>query len=142
MPGIPTGEVFSFAEGRVWLYASASGTTSGSGIGFARDTTVRFSYGYRNERGLQFRYLDIRTGQRAEMTVGALYADRTLVALIHASAPVNVRFQAITTGVGVKSGEFALYSGAVDSFQLQETEGGLWRASYGMHANSFSAFGQ
>lgn len=142
MPGIATGEAFSFAEGRIWLYASASGTTSGSGIGFARDTTLRFAYGYRNERGLKLNYFDIRTGQRAELSIGALYADRTLVALIHASAPVNVRFVGIVTGVGVKSAEFALYSGAVDSFSLLETEGQVWKATYGMHANSFSAFGQ
>ena len=46
MPGIATGETFSLAEGRLYLYASASGTASGSGIGFFQGGTLAFRYGW------------------------------------------------------------------------------------------------
>lgn len=141
MPGPATGEVYTFAEGKLFLYASASGATTGSGIGFAENARLRLTYGWHNYRTLDGVYHDLLTGQRADLSIGTLYADRVLFALVNASAAVNARFEGSQPSLG-RSALFVLYSGAVDNFEIEQANAQNWRAAYGMHANTWSAFGQ
>jgi len=143
MPVIATGEVYAFPEGQLYLYASASGTVSGSGLAFVEDAALRLIYGWLNSRTLDGIYHDDLTGQRAELSVSHLYADRTTFALINASAAVHVKFEGLVTGGGLaKSALYWLYSGAVDEFGLQQVKNGMFVGSFSLHANIWSAFGQ
>lgn len=143
MPGIATGEVYSFAEGKLHLFASASGTTTGSGIGFARESTLTFTYGWRDVEGADRRYRRVMTGRRVEMSVRALYADRVLFNLANASAAVNARFEGLVTGAGLgKSAHFAMYSGVIDSVSVNQSDGAMNQITLNYHANDWSAFGQ
>lgn len=145
MPGIATGETYSFAEGRLYLYASASGTTSGSGIGYAENATLRITYGWKDRQDLDNGYRHFLTGRRADLTIGNLYADKVLFDLANASAAVNAKFEGRVTGPAgavQKSAQFVLYSGVVEQFELTQQRGNLFNAAYSMHANLWSAFGQ
>ena len=78
----------------------------------------------------------------ATLTVKHLYTDRNFFNLANASAPVNAKFEGITTGVAAKSAQFLLYSGVIDEFQITQSDGNLFEASVSMHANEWSAVGQ
>lgn len=145
MPGIATGEVFSWPEGKLYLYASASGTTSGSGIGYAEGATVRFTYGWKDRQDPDNGYRHFLTGRRVDLMIDMLYGDKVFFALANASAAVNGKFEALLTGVaGVpsKSAQYVLYSGVIDQLEIKQTKGNLFAASYQMHANLWSGFGQ
>ena len=140
--GIATGETYSFAEGKLYLYASASGSTSGSGIGWAENATIRFNYGYVNHRLLNGTYYDLLTGRRADMTIGSLYGDMTLFNLANSTAAVNAKFEGLVTGGLSQSAIWILYSGVVDVFTVNQEQDQVFKAAIGMHANTWSGFGQ
>lgn len=141
MPGIATGEVYSFAEGKLYLYASASGNTSGSGIGFAQNASLRFVYGRYEFRGVGKVYRRVVTGQRAELAIETLLADLTLFRLANASAAVNAKFEALISSGVTQSAQWILYSGAVSEANFQQQQGDVMRGRYAMFANEWSAFG-
>src|SRR3990167_1736645 len=101
MARVSTGETFSFLEGNVFIYASASGSTSGSGIGFCQDVGLTMQFGWREHRGIRKRDHMLRaySSRVATLTVGHMYCDRTMFALCNGSADVNAKFEGITTGV-------------------------------------------
>lgn len=142
MPGPATGEVFAFPEGRVYLYASASGATSGSGIGWVENARLSLTYGWYNYRTLDTNYHDLLTGQRAEMTVQNMLGDLVLYNLLNGTAAVNAKFEGLMTATAAVSAQWVLYSGVIDSFQVEQVQGDVFKGSYSMHANIWSAFGQ
>jgi hypothetical protein len=144
MPGVATGETFSFAEGRLYLYASASGNTSGSGIGFAENASLKFAYGWVERVGANNRLVRVLTGQRADLAIGTLLADLALFRLANATAAVNAKFEGlVSAGAALqKSAVWVLYSGVVDEAGITQGQGQLFRGNYSMHAHEWSAFGQ
>lgn len=136
-----TGETLSFAEGRLTVWASASGTTSGSGIGFVEDATLRLAYGWEEHRAADGTWLRFETGRRADLSVTNLYAYRTLFALADASAAVNARFEG-RVGALTQSAQWDLYSGAISEMEVRQANGNVWRGSLAAHFYSWSAFGQ
>lgn len=139
--GNATGETYSFAEGKLYLYASASGTTSGSGVGFATNAEMGFSYGWMNYRNFDGNYHNLITGKYATLSIENLLADTVLFNLANASAAVNAKFESLTTGVAAKSANWVLYSGVIDSLRVNQSMGDLHKFSISLHANVWSAFG-
>lgn len=141
MPGIATGEVFAFPEGKLYAFASAAGTVSGSGIGFAENARLTFVYGWMEWRGAGGAYHRAITGQRADLDIGYLFGDTQMWRLVNNSAAVNLKFEGLVTAVGVQSAVFALYSGVGDSFDVSQADGQTFKARASFHANEWSAFG-
>ncbi len=141
MPGPGTGEVYSFAEGKLYLYASASGTTSGSGVGFAEGASLRFAYGWREARDIDRRYRRQIVERRAELSIQNLLGDLTLFRLANGTAAVNAKFEGLITGGFVRSAQWVLYSGVVDEASFTQQRGQIFGGHYAMHANVWSAFG-
>jgi len=139
--GIATGETYSFSEGKLYLYASASGTVSGSGISFARDASLALTYGWTDIQGLYGDVVHVITGRRADLRIGTLYADKTLATLAAATAAVNAKFEGLVTGGLTQSAQWILYSGVIDSVSLSQSDGEMFKGDYAMHANVWSAFG-
>ena len=139
---VPTAETYSFAEGKLYLYASASGTASGSGIGFAEGARLRISYGWRNHQTLDGQYHDRITGQRADLQVDHLFYDLTLFRLANASAAVNTKFEGLVTGGLGQSALWTLYSGVIDNLEVAQVKGDVFKGGLAYHANSWSALGQ
>lgn len=142
MPGIATGETFSFAEGKFYLYASASGTTSGSGVGFARGAVLTFTYGWLEVGNVVGDYVSVITGQRVSISIDSLLGDQTLFTLANATAAVNARFEGLVTGGRSQSAYWLLYSGNVETVSVTQNDGALMIGSYSMYARKWSAFGQ
>lgn len=141
MPGIATGETYGFSEGKLYLYASASGTTSGSGISFAKDASLQFTYGWVDFQDLNGKYNRIITGKRADLRIATLYADKTLATLANSTAAVNAKFEGLVTGGLTQSAQWILYSGVIDAVSLSQSESDVFKGDYAMHANVWSAFG-
>ena len=139
--GIATGETYTFSEGKLYLYASASGSTSGSGISFAKDATIKFSYQWKDTQNLNGVYDHLLVGRGADLRIGTLYADKTLAVLAASTAAVNAKFEGLVTGGITQSAQYILYSGVIDSVTLSQTEGDIFKGEYAMHANVWSAFG-
>lgn len=139
--GIATGETFAFPEGKLYLYASASGTTSGSGVGFAQNAEMGFSFGWVNYRNFDGNYHNLLTGKYATLSIETLLADQVLFTLANASAAVNAKFEGLTTGVAAKSANWVLYSGVIDNVRVNQSIGDLHKFSISLHANVWSAFG-
>jgi len=143
MPGIATGESYSFAEGRLYLYASASGTTSGSGIGFARNAQMRVTYGWRRWRNADGTYARAITGQQVDLSIESLYSDRTLFNLTNGTAAVNAKFEGLVTGAGLgKSAQFTMISGDISECQLDQSDGEMFRYRFAYMANNWTVAGQ
>jgi hypothetical protein len=136
-----SGETLSFAEGRITVWASASGNTSGSGVGFCEDVTLRLAYGWLERRGADGAWSRYETGRRASLDVTHLYAYRTLYALADATAAVNARFEG-KAGALTQSGQWDLYSGVITQMELRQADGGVWRGGLAAHFDQWSAFGQ
>src|SRR3972149_3005276 len=114
MPGIATGETFSFAEGKLYLYASASGTTSGSGVGFLQGTTITCVYGWDENITCDGRYENVITGRMITLQANALHGDQYLFRLANLSRAVNARSERPASGGRTKGSWFSLYSGVID----------------------------
>ena len=139
--GIATGEVFSFAEGKLILYASASGTTTGSGIGFVEGVTLSFAYGWDETLTCDGRYENVITGRLATLAANVLHGDNYLFRLANLTGAVNARFEAVVTGGRSQSAQFLLYSGMIDNAALSESDGALNKGTFSLYARSWSAIG-
>lgn len=136
-----TGEVYSFVEGRLTLWASASGNASGSGVAFVEDATLTLLYGK-----LELYHADNtrsrpETGRRANLQVNHMLAFRSLQALADASAAVNAKFEA-AVGAVAQSAQIVLYSGSIDSIVWTQRQGDVLHGSLSYHATEWSGFGQ
>ena len=140
MPGIATGETFAFPEGKLYLYASASGTTSGSGIGFATDARLEFAYDWIDAAGADGRHDHVLLARQARLAIGALFGDLTLWRLANATAAVNAKFEGLVTGGIIQSAQVILYSGVVDAASVSQNDGDVFQGRYEMHAFEWSAF--
>jgi len=139
--GIATGETFAWPEGQLVVYASASGATTGSGLGWAENARLVFTYGWLEYRAAGGGYRREITGQVAALSIGQLWGDTQLLQLLNASAALNAEFKA-SAGNLTQSARIVLYSGVADSFELNGSDGGIFKAVMGMRANAWSAFGQ
>jgi hypothetical protein len=143
MPGIATGEVYAFPEGKLYLYASASGTTSGSGIGFAQDSTLSFAYGWDDTYNPDGTWSRVLTGQRVEMSIGQLLADRQMFIIASTTGAIHAKFEGLITAAAIgKSAYWTLYSGVVDSISVTQSDNALMTCALSLHAYEWSAVGQ
>lgn len=139
----PSGEVFSFPEGRLHLWPSASGSNSGSAIAFVVKATLRFQHGWLELPNADKTYTRVETGRRADLTIEHMYAYRSMYALADASAAVNAKFEGLVGGgAAAQSAVYALYSGAIDVASITQADGDVFQGSLTMHATEWSAFGQ
>lgn len=138
---VATGETFSFAEGKLILYASASGTTTGSGVGFVQGVSLTFAYGWDETLTCDGRYENVITGKLVTLAANVLHGDNYLFRLANLTGAVNARFESLITGGRSQSAQFLLYSGMIDNAALQESDGDINRGTFSMYARSWSAIG-
>lgn len=143
MPGIATGEVYAFPEGKLYLYASASGTTSGSGVGFVTESTLTFAYGWDETYCPDGTWARVLTGQRVDMSIGHMLSDRNTFIIANSTGAINAKFEGLITAAAIgKSAYWTLYSGVVDSISVSQSDGNLMSCSLALHAHEWSAVGQ
>lgn len=138
---MPSGEVYSFIEGKLYLFPSASGTVSGSALAFVEDATLRLSYGHLELAHADHSYSRPETGRRADLTINQMLAFRTVQALADASAAVNAKFEGSVGGLS-QSAQIVLYSGSIDSIQWTQRQGDVFHGGLTFHCTEWSGFGQ
>lgn len=139
--GIATGEVFAFPEGRLHLYASASGTASGSGVAWAENAEIAFTYGWLDEERMDSVHREQRTGVRVDLTIGSLFGDLSVWRLADAGSALNAKFEGLVTGGRIQSAQWIIYSGMADTVRITQSDGDVFRGQFAMHGWSYSAFG-
>lgn len=130
-------ETFAWPEGAIYLW---TGTATARAIpAYAQQVQGTFTQGWDNFATLDGTWHNVLTGQRAEITIGALYTvDTALRAL--ADAQTGVHLHLTHSALGASAG-YLLYSGRFDRMTLAGREGEVFRFSLAYHANEWSAYG-
>jgi hypothetical protein len=127
-------EAFSWMEGSAVLYPI--GLTAVAA--YAQDTNAVLTWGWNNRRLVTGAYIDVFTGQRADVTIGAAYAPNAgIVSAANVTALSNLHLSHVHAG---GSAGLWLYSGQIDRLELIGSENYpyVYRISY--HANIWSAY--
>lgn len=133
-------EVFAWPEGSMWLW-TGSPTASASGVvAYAESMSVALARGWDNYRNLTGIYHNTLTGRRADLRIGALYTlDNTgMVTLHEAETAVHVHLRH-SASVGGTAGVF-LWSGRIDTVEINGSDKGVYRMNVVYHANVWSAY--
>jgi hypothetical protein len=130
-------ETFAWPEGSVYLWTGA--TTASAVVAYAEHVYGTLLYGIDNFRTLDGTYHNLWTGQRADVYVGAFYTTDAQQLQVIADAQTAIHAHLKHSGLAGSAGLF-LYSGAIDSVQLQGAAGDVYRFSLQFHANNWSAY--
>jgi hypothetical protein len=131
-------ETFAWPEGSCHFWTGTA--TASAVLAYAQQTNVMLVRGWYNTQTLDGTYHDKLTGQRANVTIGALWTpdQSALVRLYESATAVHVHFRHALSGGG--SAGHVLYSGRIDNLQLAGQDGGLYQMMMMYHANSWSAY--
>jgi hypothetical protein len=139
-------EVFSFPEGKLYLWQSYTGVTasgnvtSGSAIAFAQDSTLSFAYGWADFPNADGSYMRGYTAQQVSLSVAHLLGDMATYNLANSRSAINARFEAINPGTSATA-QWTLYSGVIDTLNVVQSDNATFKASLTYHANAWSATG-
>lgn len=130
-------EVYTWNEGQIYLW---SGTATASAlIAFAQNAQALLQYGWENHPSVAGVYAEHLTGQRADLTIQALYTyDAAAIKLILSATALHVKLD--HSGINGSAG-FLFYSGHVDTLAPGGSEGIPYSYTLAYHAFAWSAYG-
>lgn len=130
-------EAFSWAEGSISLWTGSA--TASAVVAFAQTNDLTLAHGWNNYQTLDGSYHDSFTGQRADLSVGAVYtSDLTLARMVASATAVHVRLNHSNAVNG--SAGYLLYSGRVDMLRYAGSEAAPYTYQLMYHANRWSAY--
>ena len=129
---------FTWPEGTVYLW---TGSALKSAIAFASETDANLVIGYVNQQAGSA-YHNYATGQRVDVTIGALYTnDGTIDRIFDSRTAVHMKIeQKFLTGLTASAG-MLFWSGAIDGVQFRGSDGQSFSYQMRYHANIWSAYG-
>lgn len=131
-------ESFSWMEGSCWIYTGNATPSTSAVFAYAQDTKLPINRGWDNRAAANGTYYNHLTGQRADVSIAAVYTVDATIAKIHESATaIHMKF---LHSNAIGSGGYFLYSGRIDSLQYAGNEKAPFRYTLNAHFNSFSAF--
>ena len=129
-------EAYAWPEGSVSIYTGAGATSAV--VAYAQNSNLALTRGWMNQVTLGGAYSDHLTGQRADVSLGAVYTfDKTLQKLHESATAVHMKL--MHSSINGSAG-FILYSGRIDSFQYAGTEENPYTYTLAAHFNAWSAF--
>lgn len=129
-------EAYAWPDGQAALHTGAGATSAV--VGYAQQTQVTLTWGWLNHGTLGTAYYDHLTGQRAEVTIAALYTfDKTVKLMAQSATAVHLKL--IHSGVNGSAG-FWLWSGRIDSMDFAGSQDNPYTWSLRAHFNQWSAF--
>lgn len=129
-------EAYAWPEGQIAFWTGTA--TASAVIAYAQNSDLSLAYGWENRRTLSGSYYDLATGQRADLSVGAVYtSDATLYRMVASATAVHERI--VQYNVVNGSAGFVLYSGRVDAMRFAGTEAAPYTYQLTYHANAWSA---
>lgn len=130
-------EAYSWAEGQIAFWTGSA--TASAVVAYAQNSDLALARGWINRQSLAGSYADLLSGQRADLTVGAVYtSDPTLVRMVESATAIHVRVNH-TNAVNGSAG-FLLYSGRVDMLRFAGTQDAPYTYQLTYHANQWSAY--
>ncbi len=130
-------ESISFSEGSILFW---TGTSTARAVAFVENGSLVLTQGWENRRLGSGQYIDLFTGQRADVQINAAITWDTTIQRIFQSATavhMNVRH----SGLLEPSAGYLLYSGRLDSLSVQGSQGQVVRLGIQYHTNIWSAYG-
>lgn len=132
-------EAYVFPEGSVSLWTGSAAPAASAVVGFAQNTQVNLAYGWDSHESIDGVYTDHLTGQRADVSVAAIYTfDATIARIALSATAVHMKFQHNT--INGSAGYF-LYSGRIDSHAYAGYEGAPFVYTLTYHAFLWSGYG-
>lgn len=130
-------EAYSWAEGQIAFWTGSA--QASAVVAYAQNSDLSLAWGWINRQSLAGTYTDLFSGQRADLTVGAVYtSDSTLDRMAASATAMHVRLSHYNPVNG--SAGFILYSGRVDAIRYAGTEQAPYTYQVTFHANAWSAF--
>lgn len=130
-------EAYSWAEGSIAFWTGSANASAV--VAYAQNSDLALAWGWINRQSLAGTYRDLFTGQRADLTVGAVYtSDPTLYRMAASATAVHVRIAHYNPVNG--SAGYVLYSGVVDAMRYAGTQDAPYTYQLTFHANAWSAF--
>jgi hypothetical protein len=129
-------ESFSWTEGNVYVY---TGSLAASAVlAYAENTKVSLQYGWDNRAAANGTYADHLTGQRANVSMAAVYTvDPTLYKMVLSATAVHMKF---IQNNAIGSGGVWLYSGRIDSIDKQGNQRTPYKYTIAAHFNVWSGW--
>lgn len=131
-------ESFSWNEGNIYIWTGAAAPSTSAVFAYAENTRIPMMRGWDNRPAANGTYRDHLTGLRCDVSIEAVYTvDATMMKIVESATAVHMKF-IHTNGIG--SGGFFLYSGRIDSFQIQGNERNPYKYNMNAHFNAWSGF--
>ncbi len=127
-------EAFSWIEGQLWVFTGNLATSAV--VAYATQNNLNFTYGMVNNQTLGGTYYDYQTGQRVDLTVGAVMCfDGTLRRIADSATAVHMKF--INSSVAGTAG-YMMWSGRIDTLSIAGTEKAPYTYTLAAHFNRWS----
>lgn len=131
------GEAFAWPEGQCYFWTATA--TASAVPAYIQNTRLNFTKGFTNRVQGDGSYWDHLTGQRADVSIGALYVTNdTLARWFTSGTALHARFN--HSSVNGSAG-FIFYSGRIDQISYDGTEASPYRYTVWLHFNAWSAYG-
>lgn len=129
-------EAYSWNEGQI--YAWTGSATASAVIAFARDMQLSMQWGIDNVSTISGTYHDRVTGQRADLSIGALFTfNATIGRMVQSATAMHMKL--LHSSINGSAG-FVLWSGRVDALSLVGSDDNVLQYTVQHHANRWSAF--
>jgi hypothetical protein len=130
-------EAFGWPEGQVYI---ATGTFAASAVvAYCENLGITLHKPTLNRVHADGTYRDHLTGNRADITIGAMWTyDMTIAKIFESATATHMKIINIAGGLG--SAGYILYSGRITTFAPNGSNGNPFQYTLNYHANVWSAF--
>lgn len=129
-------EAISWPEGQLVIWTGIGAASAV--VAYAQSNSLNLVYGWVNREQMSGGYYDVLTGQRADLSVGAVMCyDNTLRRIADAQTAVHMKF--IGSSI-VGTAGYSLYSGRIDSLNFNGTEAAPYTFTLAAHFNVWTGF--
>ncbi len=130
-------EAYSWMEGEIWLWTGEAAASAEPQ--YAQSLNFSVSHLWDNRKAASGNYFNVKSGQRADVTIGGLLTQHFTVPKMFESGTA-VHMKLMQSSVNGTAG-YILYSGRIDSIQQGAGNNGVFQATLAYHANDWTAFG-
>jgi hypothetical protein len=131
-------EAFVWPEASISLWTGAAVPVTSALVAYAQNINANFARGWDNHVTLGGVYYDHKTGQIAQINIGAVYTyGMGLLRMIESATALHMKLyhSSVNGSAGV-----VLYSGRVDSNGIAGSDSQVFSVSIAYHSNVWSAF--
>lgn len=131
-------QAFTWNEGSVYIWTGNASPSTSAVIAYAANMRAPFEIGWDNRANASGSYYDHKTGQRCNLTIGAVHTvDSTIMKIFQSATAVHMKL--LHSNLAGSAGVL-LYSGRIDNLQYAGSERSPYSYTLAAHFNAWSAF--